>query len=125
MLFIGSLLIAQEKDTLKEGIFKFEKEIVDYGQVSQHDNGYRTFNFTNIGKSPIFISSIKSSCGCSVAQKPSKPIMPGESGVIRVNYATNRLGGFSKTFSIVSNAREKTKNIRIKGMVLAPVVAQQ
>ena len=51
-------------------------------------------------------------------QKPEKPIMPGETGVIKVKYATDRVGRFSKTVTISSNASEANKVVRIKGEVL-------
>ncbi len=43
--------------------------------------------------------------------------MPGEKGEIKVSYDTNRVGGFSKSITIFSNATEATKVIRIKGIV--------
>ena len=118
MLFMGSLLIAQEKNTDIAGVFEFETETIDYGKILQNEDGYREFKFKNIGNAPITISNIKSSCGCSVAEKPSKPIMPGENGSIRVKYDTKRLGRFSKTFMIRSDAAQKLKTVRIKGIVL-------
>ncbi|PCI35432.1 MAG: hypothetical protein COB60_02700 [Flavobacteriaceae bacterium] len=124
LFFVGAVLIAQEKDVVTAGVFEFETETIDYGRIHQREDGYREFKFKNIGKAPIIIATIKSSCGCSVAMKPSKPTMPGESGSIRVKYDTNRLGGFSKTFMIGSNAQKKSKRIRIKGIVLQPVIAQ-
>jgi len=123
MLFVGTVIIAQEKDVLS-GVFDFETETIDYGKIQQNEDGYRVFKFKNIGKAPITISTIKSSCGCSVAEKPAKPIMPGENGSIRVKYDTKRLGGFSKTFMIHSNAQEKIKRVRIKGIVLQPEKTQ-
>jgi len=123
MLFVGTVIIAQEKDLLS-GVFDFETETIDYGKIQQNEDGYRVFKFKNIGKAPITITSIKSSCGCSVAEKPTKPIMPGENGSIRVKYDTKRLGGFSKTFMIHSNAQEKLKRVRIKGIVLQPEKTQ-
>ena len=39
-------------------------------------------------------------------------------GEIKVKYATNRIGAFSKTVTITSNASEETKVLRIKGRVL-------
>jgi len=123
MLFVGTVIIAQEKDVLS-GVFDFETETVDYGKIQQNEDGYRVFKFKNIGKAPITITSIKSSCGCSVAEKPAKPVMPGENGSIRVKYDTKRLGGFSKTFMIYSNAQEKLKRVRIKGIVLQPEKTQ-
>ena len=46
--------------------------------------------------------------------------MPGETGEIGVKYATDRVGRFSKTITLTSNASESKKVIRIKGEVLKP-----
>lgn len=100
------------------GVFQFESELVDYGTIQQNANGKREFKFKNVGKSPIIISRAKGSCGCTVPTSPKKPIMPGESAVIGVKYATNRVGAFSKSITLYSNASEPTKVIRIKGKVL-------
>ena len=80
----------------------------------------RVFKFKNVGNSPLIITSVKSTCGCTVPKKPTEPIMPGDSGEIEVKYATNRIGGFSKTITVVSNAATKVKSLRIKGIVLKP-----
>lgn len=97
--------------------FKFEKEVIDYGTVEQNSDGKRIFEFTNTGKSPLIINSVRSSCGCTVAKRPEQPIMPGEKGSIEVVYATNRIGPFSKTITIFSNASEPNKVVSIKGNV--------
>ena len=66
----------------------------------------------------MIISNVKGSCGCTVPTKPEEPIMPGETGEIKVKYATNRVGPFSKTVTITSNAYEPTVVLKIKGRVL-------
>jgi hypothetical protein len=43
--------------------------------------------------------------------------MPGEDGEIKVSYDTKRVGGFSKSITIMSNAKNPRKIIRIKGIV--------
>jgi hypothetical protein len=78
------------------------------------------FKFKNVGKSPLEISRIQSSCGCTVPEKPEGPIMPGASGEIKVKYDTNRLGGFSKEITVFSNASEPQKRLRIKGIIIKP-----
>ncbi|WP_159948523.1 DUF1573 domain-containing protein [Polaribacter septentrionalilitoris] len=108
-LFVSFSVNAQE--------FKFEKEIIDYGKIAKGDNGERIFVFTNIGDKPLIIKNIQSSCGCTVPKKPEKPIMPGEKGEIKVSYDTKRLGGFSKSITIFSNAKSPRKVIKIKGYV--------
>jgi hypothetical protein len=52
-----------------------------------------------------------------VPKKPENPIMPGEKGEIKVSYDTNRIGGFSKQITILSNAITARKIVKIKGLV--------
>jgi hypothetical protein len=111
--FIGFSATAQE--------FKFEEEVINYGKIEKDSDGERVFIFTNVGEEPIVIQRIQSSCGCTVPKKPEKPIMPGEKGEIKVSYATNRVGGFSKSITIYSNAKNPKKVIRIKGLVNKPI----
>ena len=97
--------------------FKFDEETIDYGKIEKASNGERTFVFTNTGDQPLIIQKIKSSCGCTVPKKPSGPVMPGEKGEIKVSYDTKRVGGFSKSITITSNAKNALKVIKIKGFV--------
>ncbi len=97
---------------------EFETEVIDYGTIKHNADGVRFFKFTNTGAAPLEIESVKGSCGCTVPTKPEAPIMPGETGEIKVKYATNRIGRFTKTVTIVSNATDKPKVVRIKGEVL-------
>ena len=110
---------ANAADPLKAA-FEFEAETIDYGKIQQHADGVRYFKFKNVGSSPLVIEKVKGSCGCTVPSKPDHPIMPGETGEIKVKYATNRLGRFSKTVTITSNATTTPKVVRIKGEVLKP-----
>lgn len=111
-------LALNTKTNASVGIFEFQTETIDYGTIKQNEDGKRTFVFKNTGNSPIIISKTKGSCGCTVATAPTKPIMPGETAQIKVKYATNRVGTFSKTITLTSNASQKTKQLRIKGKVL-------
>lgn len=129
LLFIGFVTLsinAQEKKVTETTIdpnapvFEFVTDVIDYGKIEQNADGVRVFKFKNVGNSPLEISRIQSSCGCTVPKKPSEPIMPGKEGEIEVKYATNRVGGFSKTITVYSNASEPTKKLRIKGIVLKP-----
>jgi hypothetical protein len=125
IMFVGLLTQSMQGQTKEEilkdftgPVFEFENEVIDYGEIAANSDGNRVFKFKNVGKSPLIISQVKGSCGCTVPTKPEKPIMPGETGEIKVKYATNRIGPFSKTVTITSNAYEDTKILRIKGRVL-------
>lgn len=114
----------QELDSKDDiGVFHFEEEVIDYGNITQNDNGVRTFKFTNRGRAPIVISKVKTTCGCTVPTYPKQAILPGESGTIDIKYATNRVGKFSKTLTVISNADNGQKKLRIKGNVIAKTKA--
>jgi len=116
-LFICSIVFAQESVNTKSGVFDFKTETIDYGTVNKNTDGNRSFTFKNTGDSPIIITSVKGSCGCTVATKPSKPILPNETAEIEVKYDTKRVGPFSKTITVISNATKKSKVLRIKGRI--------
>jgi len=115
ILFIGFSSSAQTKPE-----FKFETETIDYGKIAYKSDGVRVFEFTNIGDSPLVITDIKASCGCTVPKIPKEPILPGEKGKIEVSYDTNRIGGFSKIITVFSNAKNERKTLKIKGYIEKP-----
>lgn len=125
MLFVGFLGYAgysQTKEEIRKDFtgpdFKFDSETIDFGDIAKNSDGSRVFKFKNAGKAPLIISNIKSSCGCTVPEKPEKPVMPGETAEIKIKYDTSRIGPFSKTITITSNAFEESKTLSIKGRVL-------
>jgi len=105
--------------------FKFDKETIDYGKIDKKANGVRTFTFTNIGDQPLIIKDIKSTCGCTVPEKPKKPILPNEKGIIKVSYNTNIIGGFSKSITILSNVKNERTVLKIKGFVYDGVTLEK
>lgn len=97
---------------------KFEYTEYDYGTIYQGADGSCEFKFKNTGDEPLVLSSVRSSCGCTVPSWPKDPILPGQSGSIKVTYDTKRIGTISKQISVVSNAKEPTLTLSIKGTVL-------
>lgn len=97
----------------------FETETIDYGTIAHNADGKREFVFVNNGTKPLIITNTQGSCGCTVPTTPKEPIAPGAKGVIGVKYATDRVGAFTKTVTVTSNAEgQPTKILTIKGTVL-------
>ncbi len=97
----------------------FENETIDYGTIAHNADGNRQFVFVNNGTKPLIITNTQGSCGCTVPTTPKEPIAPGAKGVIGVKYATDRVGAFTKTVTVTSNAEgQPTKTLTIKGTVL-------
>jgi Protein of unknown function (DUF1573) len=81
-----------------------ENEVIDYGTINHNADGNRQFKIYNNGNKPLIITSATGSCGCTVPTAPKDPIAPGASAVIGVKYATDRVGAFTKTVTVTSNA---------------------
>ncbi len=97
----------------------FENETIDYGTVKHNADGNRKFVLVNNGNQPLIISSTTGSCGCTVPSAPKEPIAPGAKAFIDVKYATDRVGPFTKTVTVNSNAVQgASKTLTIKGEVL-------
>ena len=114
LFFLPLLAFSQEK----QAEVKFDVTTIDYGEVEFESDGKRIFKFKNIGTAPLVFTRISSSCGCTIPKKPEKPIEPGCVGEIEVEYDTKREGLFMKAISVVSNSKNPSTILRIKGEVL-------
>ena len=112
--------VAEQKIEKKlEGPFMhFESTKVDYGTIQQDSDRYRTISFTNTGTEPLLITNAKGSCGCTVPTYPQEPIPAGETGEIKISYATNRLGPINKTVTITTNSGQGPIKLSVVGKVL-------
>jgi len=87
---------------------EFESKNIDYGIIKHNSDGHREFKFTNSGDKTLIINSAKGSCGCTIPsykkEDGSNEWQPGESGTIKVKYATNRIGVFTKNIVLLTNS---------------------
>lgn len=117
-LFLAVSLSAQQKtDQGGDMIIQFEKTTHDFGKIFYRSEGSYRFKFVNKGKEPLLLSKPRSSCGCTVPTWPKAPIMPGDTGTIKVTYNTHIIGKFNKTVTVYSNA-SKPVVLHIYGEVI-------
>lgn len=109
----------QAKSAGTQAEIKFDKEVHDYGTVVKNGNGETTFSYKNVGKTPLILSNVRSSCGCTVPAWSKEPIMPGQSGSITVKYNTGNVGPINKTVTVESNATNSRIVLKITGNVVA------
>ncbi|MEM7014302.1 MAG: DUF1573 domain-containing protein [Verrucomicrobiota bacterium] len=80
------------------------------------------FEFTNIGKKPIAITKIDSSCRCLGAKADKQVYQPGESGTIEAAFEIEGLAGkVEKTLTVVTNHPE-TPYVRLAVIVDIPLM---
>ena len=104
----------------QEPVITFEKTEHDFGKIHEEDGRVSVdFRFKNEGMTPLVLSNVRASCGCTTPQWTKEPVEPGQTGVITVTYNPNgRPGRFQKTVTITSNAKESTARVYIKGEVI-------
>jgi hypothetical protein len=110
--------ISGDKAGRKAAKIDFKETIHDFGEIEFGGDGSFDFKFTNKGKSPLILENVRSTCGCTVPEWTREPVNPSDTGSIRVIYDTHRVGAFSKTLIIYSNAANSPIRIFIKGRVL-------
>ena len=77
------------------------------------------FEIKNISDKPVVVENASASCGCTVPEKPEKPIGPGETGKIKVQYNAATVGPFKKDVYIKLAGVEQPKTVQITGEVVA------
>ncbi|TDQ07157.1 DUF1573 domain-containing protein [Pedobacter metabolipauper] len=104
----------------KPAEFKFDKETYDFGKIPLNKPATITFTFTNIGDTPLILTKVETTCGCTVPEYTQTPVKKGATGTIKVTYnPTGAALPFSKAITITSNAKTTTKVLYIKGETVA------
>ena len=71
----------------KAPIMTFDKTVHDFGTIQDGTPVETVFSYTNTGESPLVITDIKSTCGCTVPRDWSRePLSPGESSQFNVKF---------------------------------------
>jgi len=70
-----------------------------------------TYRFINSGAKPLIIERVQPSCGCTVAEQPEEPILPGKEGVIKASFSSEgRVGVNNKSILVFANTRGGQNN---------------
>ncbi len=105
--------------------FKFEKDVYDFGQITEGEKVSYDFKFKNVGKSPLIITSATATCGCTVPEYPKEPVAPGADGIIRVVFnSAGKPGMQNKIVSITANTVPSLTEVNILGNVTPAATTQ-
>ncbi|MBR1996126.1 MAG: DUF1573 domain-containing protein [Paludibacteraceae bacterium] len=104
----------------QDPVITFTKTTHDFGKINEADGRVTTiFEFKNEGMTPLVLTNVRASCGCTTPKWTHEPIEPGQIGQITVTYnPSGRPGRFQKTVTVTSNATVATTKLYIKGEVI-------
>jgi hypothetical protein len=88
-----------------KAVISFTEYEHNFGKVNAGEKVACIFTFSNSGTADLVISSAVASCGCTVPKYSGKPVAPGKTGNIEVQFDTaGRNGIQTKTITVRSNA---------------------
>src|SRR6056297_1900409 len=120
MLTFVLAFISTSEAQQKQAAISFNKEAHNFGEIKEDDGkvAYQ-FSFKNTGQSPLIITQVKASCGCTSPEWTKKPIMAGQEGYVKVTFdPKNRPGPFNKTIMVNTNGDPSVKVLRVTGEVI-------
>lgn len=98
---------------------KLDKAYYDFGEIEEGSNGEVVFEVVNEGDGLLMINSVKTSCGCVLAEYSSNGLMHNEKGYIKIRYNTNIVGEIKRSVVVNTNDSKRPKIVlRIIGNVV-------
>jgi hypothetical protein len=102
-----------------KAVIAFKEYEHDFGKVAEDEKVSYIFTFLNRGTGRLVISSVTTSCGCTIPEYDTKPIFPGASGNIEVLFdSSGKNGRQTKTITVKSNASKPVVLLKITAEIL-------
>ena len=116
MIFVMMAMCAWAQSS--RPVMVFDRLTHNFGDVPRKGGDLiKEFRFVNKGDAPLVIKKITKSCSCMSVVYSRKPVMPGESAVIKIKYEPHKVepGIFHKAIQIYSNESTEVRLITIQG----------
>lgn len=100
----------------------FDEPIFETGRITQGEVVKTSFAFTNTGDAPLVIAGVTGSCGCTIPKSyPRDKIMPGEGGVIDVEFnSDNKWGKQDIVIAVTTNTLPSRSELLIRTDIVVP-----
>ena len=107
----SSFLLTDIPIEWQEGM-EYDFETIRQGKPKTH-----IFHFKNTQDEPIFIETIRTTCGCTAPEWDDAPILPDSTGSIKIVYDAQRNGYFRKKIRVFFSHQRKAEILFIEGFV--------
>ena len=99
-------------------VISFDKDMHDFGRISQGESISYSFHFRNTGNADLVISGCSATCGCTVADYPRGRIAPGKDGYVTVSFnSQGKIGQQYQEVTVNSNAQPGRNILKITAQV--------
>ncbi len=98
--------------------------VLDFGEVDRGETFRRMVQLTNISSEPIRIVRAFTTCNCTVPSIPDKPIPPGATVEVAVEFASKSVGPFGSTARFVLADQKGDVQLAIAANVRSPLTVE-
>ena len=92
----------------------------NFGTIAEGEKVTHNFRFKNSGKKPLVITSATASCGCTIPEKPEKPVLPGDTSFIKVVFnSSGKRNHNEKHIMVMANTNPPFPDLVLAGDVTA------
>ena len=92
-----------------------EEPLISLGRFNWKEERKAIFKIENIGKYPLVINDVTTSCGCTSVDYSKEPVRPGDSISLQVTYKADHPEHFDKTITVYCNANLSLVHLKITG----------
>lgn len=125
-LLLAQMTYAQEQTEKLEGdpvfleTFKPVERVHDFGKIQEKDGKVSTvFTFKNTGDKVVAISDVNTWCGCMAVDYTKKPVRPGETATMKVDFdPDHKDGNFVKQVVLLLNNGKNYVRVWVKADVV-------
>jgi hypothetical protein len=102
----ASALQAALADSARYTSIQWLDSAKNFGKIPEGEKLAVAFRFRNSGTTPLVITRVQPSCGCTVAEQPEEPIAPGGEGQIKAIFNSKGHPGVNhKTLFVTANTK--------------------
>lgn len=90
----------------------------NFGEITEGALVKHNFKFKNTGKTPLIITDVQTTCGCTVPSWNKNPIQPNEVDEINVEFnSAGKEGKMDKPITIIANTFPARTEFKLIGFV--------
>jgi hypothetical protein len=111
---------AKEEEAMKNATtVQMIDSVYNFGSITEDEKVEFSYRFKNTGTNPLVVFDAHASCGCTIPEKPEKPILPGETGFIKVvfNSSGKKNQHIEKDINVSSNVSPSFPVLKLTGEV--------
>lgn len=124
-LSAGSANAVRQADTANFTTVKWVDSVQNFGTVTWGDTAKIVFTFLNTGNKPLWLTSVKPACGCTLADYTKNAVLPGQQGQVTALYnsthsAKDREDPVHKVINVMCNAKNGTHALLVFNGTVKP-----